>query len=294
MRQGDRYVLYTGSEERFTEKHRVRLHDNGIKEVFILSEERECFHDYVEENLGKILSDRAIPLPERSKVLYDASSSIVEDIFNEKLPVQVQSKQFERISGLVRDSLDFLSNDGAFKALAPFISHDYRTYTHCIHVFTYATAILQTYDVDKELLFRTGLGAMLHDLGKTRIPHAILSKPGPLTEEERVLMNAHSLHGVAMCTSMPLEQESINVILFHHEKMDGTGYPSGIPGEAIPMNVRVVTVCDIYDALTSDRPYAKARLPYDALRLMKNRMSGTFDTDVFKRLVTLLSGSNIL
>ena len=293
LRQQDGYVLYTSKGERFTQKHRKKLYDNGVAQVYIEAEERPEFERYVEENLGTILDDEDLPREERSKVLYTASAGILEETFEAKLPEAIKSRHFERVSNLVKQSIGFLSDDRSLKTLAPFISHDYRTYTHCLQVFIYTISILNTYKVSDETLFHCGMGAMLHDLGKTKIPVNIINKPGPLDDKEREVINTHPVQGVSLCAGMPLSQESLNCILFHHENMDGSGYPSGLKGEAIPLPVRVITACDVYDALTSDRPYARGRTPFEALKLMRNKMEKAFDLDVFKRLVTTLSGADI-
>ena len=178
--------------------------------------------------------------------------------------------------------------------MASFISHDYYTWSHCVHVFIFSQALLHTYNLDSSRLFYCGLGAILHDLGKLRIDRKIIDKPGALAPEERDEMNTHPLKGVALCSSLPLNQDAINCILFHHEKMDGGGYPTGMAGEDLPLPVRVIAVCDVYAALTTNRPYAKARKPFAALNIMKENMTGHFDEDVYARFVKVLAGADIV
>ncbi|MBG0776703.1 MAG: HD domain-containing protein [Desulfovibrionaceae bacterium] len=292
LRQNGRFVLYTGAEERFTERHRTTLHENGVSEVFVQANEREIFDGYVEDNLGAVLMDENVPLAERSKVLYGASLAVMRDAFEERLPEGLAARLYGRMTRLVSASVRFLALGEGFKAVAPFIAHDYKTYSHCVHVFLYVTSVLQGLGLEREALFGYGLGALMHDLGKARIPRTILNKPGRLTDEERAVVNTHPLQGVSMCTNVELRQETFNCILFHHEKVDGSGYPSGMSGRDLPFPVRVLTVCDVYDALTTDRPYAAAMRPFEALKLMREGIGG-LDAEAYRLLVAVLSGADI-
>ena len=114
-------------------------------------------------------------------------------------------------------------------------------------------------------LARAGL---LHDIGKLQIPDEILTKPGPLTPEEWVVMKRHPELGVAILTRMGKFEDEANVVMSHHERMDGSGYPEGLVGDAIPLGARILAVADTYDVVVSDRPYRKARTREQALQIM--------------------------
>ncbi len=292
--QGSDFVLYTRSGQIFTEIHRTKLYNNGVKEIYVQSDDRPNYEKYIEDNLGPILTNDALPMEDRSKVFYEASSNVVQTVFSSKLPGALSSSYFNRVSSIVESSIRFLASDNSLSALGPFISHDYKTYTHCIHVFIFLISILNTYELDEQEIFECGLGAILHDLGKTRIAKKILNKRGALTTKERRTIQSHPLHGVSLCSQLPLSQNTINCILFHHEKMDGSGYPAGLSGNDIPLPVRAIAIADIYDALTTARPYADAMPPYDALKLMRHNMREELDMDVFKRLVAVLGGANMI
>jgi len=288
------YVLYANGADGFTEEHQRRLFNNGVKEVHILGQERTDYVNYVEQNLGQVLNDDRFALRDRSEILYNVSITALEEAFEQKLPSALGPKQHQRIIGLVRTCIGFLGKNGSLENLAKLIHHDYNTYSHCMNVFLLSTATLQTHGLDEEKLQRWGAGSILHDLGKTRIPRNILRKPGKLDPEEREIIETHPVQGAALCARLSLSQEALNTILFHHEKMDGSGYPSGMNGPDIPFPVRVVTVADIYDALTTDRPYAKKRTPFEALTLMREEMGDQLDMEAFKRLVQVLSGARIV
>jgi HD-GYP domain-containing protein (c-di-GMP phosphodiesterase class II) len=182
-----------------------------------------------------------------------------------------------------------LSYQEAIKNISKLISHDYKTFSHCVHVFTYSMAIMNTYqgftEQDRQ---NTGIGAMLHDLGKSLIPQSVLNKPGRLNAQEWDMMQKHPIYGIRLCSNISLSDLSLKCILFHHERYDGNGYPSGMQAESIPLPARILNCCDVYDAITSDRPYAPAESPFQALKTMKQNMQGSFDLDVLRRLITLL------
>lgn len=292
--QGGDFVLYTSSGQTFTLRHRQVLHKNDVKEVYVQSSERQQYERYLERNLGRILLDENTPVEVRSKVFYEASTAVMHEVFDSKLPSNLRAKHFNRITDIVKNSIQFLASDDSLSAVAPFISHDYKTYTHCMHVFIFSVAMLQTYDLTDKEIFECSLGALLHDVGKTKIPKNIINKRGSLTQQEREIIKEHPIHGVSMCAHLPMNQNTINCILFHHEKLDGTGYPAGLKGDSIPMPVRVITMADIYDALTTARPYAEAMPPYEALTLIRHEMHAGVDMSVFKRFVSILSGADIL
>lgn len=292
--QGGDFVLYNASGQKFTLRQKQDLHESGIQEVYIRGSEKSLYEKYIERNLGSILLDESMPIEVRTKVFYEASALVVQDVFDRKLPSGLRARHFDRITNVVKSSIKFLAEEQSLAAVAPFISHDYKTYTHCMHVFIYSVAMFHTYDMTESEIFEFGLGALLHDVGKARIPTRILNKRGPLTQAEREIIKEHPVHGVSMCAHLPLTQNTINCILFHHETLDGSGYPAGLKGDNLPLAVRVITLADIYDALTTNRPYAEAMEPYEALSLIRNDMRESIDMSVFKRFVAILSGADIV
>ncbi|WP_029456792.1 HD-GYP domain-containing protein [Solidesulfovibrio alcoholivorans] len=294
IRQAGNFVLYAAENEQFTPRHRQKLHDAGVTEVYIRGEQRPDFNRYIEKHLPNILADNFIPVEERCKVLYNASEAVVREVFETRLPKGIGKKEYARIVALVEKSIKFLAMDESLKRIAALAAHDYSVHTHNVQVFVYTTALLQSMKADDYTQVQAGIGALLHDIGKTRIPNEILSKPGPLTPEERQVINTHPAKGMALCQEVPLSQTACHCILMHHERMDGGGYPGGLAGELIPPCVRALSVADVYDALTTKRPYADAMPPFQALRLMRDEMIDAFDPDVYKRLVMILSGANMV
>lgn len=294
IRQAGRYVLYAKENEHFTERHRKKLHESGVTEVYVQSEQRQDYQVYVERHLPQILADEVIPLDERTKVLRTAATAIVQDVFDNKLPTGMTKREYARILNFVEKATVFLARDEALKQIASLVSHDYTIYSHSVQVFVYVTAILQALKAPEGLIVEAGVGAMLHDLGKMAIDKVLLHKPGPLTQEERRQIETHPARGLAFCMDMPITPAVTACILFHHERLDGSGYPGGLSGESIPMHVRALAVADTYDAMTTRRSYAEVFTPFEALRIMRDDMSGSFDPDAFRTLVMVLSGAHII
>jgi putative nucleotidyltransferase with HDIG domain len=136
-------------------------------------------------------------------------------------------------------------------------------------------------------------GALLHDIGKLNIPDNILKKTGRLTEEEYAKIKDHPDMGVQLLSGIRLPWEVIPLIRYHHEKYNGTGYPTGLKGELIPIGARIICIADVFDALTSERPYRNAFEPSKALHVMQYEMSGSFDSLGLETLIGLFKSGNI-
>lgn len=174
-----------------------------------------------------------------------------------------------RVRSLVRlkrytDELD--SAESVILGLARTIeARDPYTEGHCDRLARYAMAIGRRLGLPDEDLAALGRGGYLHDIGKIAIPDFILAKPGPLTPEEFEVMKSHAVVGERLCgTFRPLARVR-PIIRHHHEKRDGSGYPDGLVGDAIPLLAQIVGVADVFDALTTDRPYKPAIPAAEAL-----------------------------
>lgn len=289
-KRGDSYCLYCRKDEPFTKEHKDILHERGVNQVYVDVPGQDWFKNYAQSELGRILQNPKIPLAERGSAFYSTSLAVVQKTFTSKMPDGLDPYMIEGIRQLVHDSLTFLSREETLRTLGQLMSHDFDTYAHSVNVFVLSSAILRGLGgFDTEKLVRIGVGAILHDIGKTELPESILNKPGPLTAEEFRQVRCHPLMGHQMCSGADLSQESHEVILYHHEKMDGSGYPRGLKANQIPFFVRAVTIVDIYDALTSKRPYAAPLAPFDALNLMRREFDGKIDPEMYERFVKLLS-----
>lgn len=173
---------------------------------------------------------------------------------------------------------ELLANENILYQTTDIRSHDDYTFAHSINVCVLSTMVGHALGYQQEQLRSLALGALLHDIGKTPIPLRILNKPGPLTPEEMALVKTHARVGFDILRTMPdFTFVPLQIALQHHERFDGNGYPQGLKGEEIYEYARIVAIADVYDALTSDRPYKRAYTPDVAHRIMTRESPGHFD-----------------
>ena len=164
-----------------------------------------------------------------------------------------------------------------------------RTASHCLNTSILSIAFgkhLGLADADLNML---GQGAMLHDIGKVRVPPAILDKPGPLTEEERQLVRRHPMDGEAVLRlTRQLPDQVLEIVRWHHERLDGKGYPDGLAGDSIPLAARIVGLVDTYESLTADAPYRPASPAADALRVLRTEGTEAYGKDLIQEFIRCL------
>src|SRR5256885_2070062 len=139
---------------------------------------------------------------------------------------------------------------------------------HSERLVEYAMQLGESLDLKEEDMETLRVACLLHDIGKVGIPDTILAKPGPLTEDERKIVEQHPVIGESICAPLKSLRHILPVIRHHHERMDGSGYPDGLHGDRIPLKARILQIADIYDALTTDRPYRDALSPLEALAVL--------------------------
>ncbi len=193
-----------------------------------------------------------------------------------RLQVNTLKAEREASAGL-REAYD-ATLEGWAKALE---LRDHETEGHCRRVTELTLKVAQKLGVSGDLL-NIYRGALLHDIGKMGIPDKILLKPAQLTEEERETMRRHVTYAYELLSPISFLQPSLDIPCSHHERWDGKGYPQGLSGEQIPLAARVFTVVDVWDALTSDRPYRKAIPVSEALAYVHEHAGTEFDPQVVK------------
>jgi len=164
---------------------------------------------------------------------------------------------------------------------------DEKTEGHTLRVTALFMSFASRFIQDENELKKLRIGSLLHDIGKIGIPDTILNKPGPLTPEERAVMQKHPLISKEILSRIPSLGDCIDIPLYHHEKYDGTGYPYGLKGEEIPLAARIFAVIDVYEALTSDRPYRKAWSKEKAIEYIRDNAGTHFDPEIALRFMEL-------
>jgi len=166
------------------------------------------------------------------------------------------------------------------------------TVGHCDRLSVYAEALGKRIGLASDLQIALRRGGIVHDLGKVAVPEHILRKPGKLTPEERKIMEEHPVVGERICAPLKSFRNVLPIIRHHHEKLNGTGYPDGLKGKAIPLTARILSAVDIYDALTTDRPYRRAFSREAALATIYEEVrKGWWDGDLIRELELVLNSS---
>jgi putative nucleotidyltransferase with HDIG domain len=177
-------------------------------------------------------------------------------------------------------------NPGALISLARLKTADAYTYMHSVAVCAMMVALAKQLGFDEAQTRSAGLAGLLHDLGKALMPMDVLNKPGKLTEAEFTIIKSHPVQGHKMLLGgSNVDPMALDVCLHHHEKTDGSGYPKGLKADEISLFAKMGAVCDVYDAITSNRPYKLGWDPAESLRKMAEWTSGHFDPTVFQAFV---------
>ncbi|MFA5182279.1 MAG: HD domain-containing phosphohydrolase [Syntrophales bacterium] len=318
-----KYVLWALEGNKVSTEQLDRLSESGMTDVFVDLEEHFKYEQYLENNLGKILENEKSPVDQKATIFSKVSTNVVKGAFETCLGMGTMgASAIQRTHKFVENALIFIKETKSLPALAKMIGHDYQTYEHATKVLWFTTVFLrnnldileliepdsQTLDAEKKLdvLRQCGVGALLHDIGKALIPQDILSKKGPLTEVEWEIMKRHPLNGLAMLLDTDLPVFVKKAILHHHEDYQGGGYPMNVDGKNINILARILRIADVFDAMTSRRPYKEPIPPLKAAQIMIGKpkkgeedgdeasddrdqgMKGCFDEELLRKFILFL------
>jgi HD-GYP domain-containing protein (c-di-GMP phosphodiesterase class II) len=280
-------VLYRAKHLPISAQILINLMDHGHPTLLVPASQEPEYRRYIEKHLPEILTDPAIEVGDKSDVLYTSAQNLVAEVMAEPR----SSELVKRSKSLVESASDFLRTErGAFRHLLSLVSSDYYTYTHSVNVFVYSMCLAQRLGfTDPALLREFGEGVLLHDVGKSLLDPAILRVRGGLSREQWEQMKAHPVYGYDILREHgTLSELALDVVRHHHEKLTGSGYPDQLTGSKINPLVRVSTIADIFDALTTRRTYKAALRSFDALDLMRHEMMGDLDEQFFRVFIELM------
>ena len=261
----------------------TKVRELGVHEIYIdtaqgldveeAPTQEEAAHK-VDEVLETIATDAAAPVRrvsvqrevERARNLHSEANRIVRDMMGDiRLGKQIQLEQIEPLVERIVDSI-FRQQD-AMLPLARLKDHDEYTFQHSVSVCTLMTSFARTLELPRDIIHEIAVGALLHDVGKAKVPDDILNKPAKLTDAEFVKMKSHVVQSKIILQGTPgISQIALDVAAQHHERFDGTGYPNKLKGDEISLYGQMGAIVDVYDAITSHRVYHKGMAPTEALR----------------------------
>lgn len=216
----------------------------------------------------------------QTKAKLAITSMFQEARMGNALPIGETASLVEEISQSIT------RNSGALLSLARLKTKDDYTYLHSVAVCALMIALGKQLNVEDDLLQSLGMAGLLHDIGKMAIPDDILNKPGRLTDQEFEIIKAHPVRGWEVLKSASdVDDIALDVCRHHHERIDGNGYPDQLANDDLSLYAKMGAVCDVYDAITSNRSYKDAWEPADAIRKMAEWKTGHFDETVFNAFV---------
>jgi hypothetical protein len=262
-----------------------RLERRGVELLYVRGEDQDACLDYVEQNLAAVLAGDALPPEQAAEWTYRLACRAMSRLLTEPDSPAL----FDKVDGTVGALVGLLHrHPWAVWHLADCAPLTYTTATHCVNVCAQLVSLARKgLEVsDPGVLRQIGIGGALHDLGKVMVPTQILAKPGALTRREFAQVKKHPVNGLKMARPF-LQRSAIaeSVIAQHHENAAGGGYPDGRSGESINTFARAARIVDVFDALTTHRPYAAAMDNYAALKTMVNEMRGHFDVNILRRFI---------
>jgi putative nucleotidyltransferase with HDIG domain len=282
------FILYSGNGYKWNRDELTQLLQFGHNDFFIRKSELSKAKMY--ESLIQLpIVDRLQAPTERIQTIEQVGAKFIQCLYEGELTEACVKKAETIADSLVQCVAE---DKSCIKYLSGLADHDYYTYFHSVRVASYAVAIAVQMGLnDAELLKSIALGGIFHDIGKKDVPVSVLNKAGPLTDLEWRMMRSHPTQGFSSIQETILSHVPREIILHHHEKRNGTGYPHGLDSGSLIYEVQIATLADIFDALTSSRCYQNKRSRFEALDFIKNKLiRDEVCPESFKALIHCLAG----
>ena len=287
--EGEGFRLFQRAGEPVYANVRVRLEQAGSDVVYLRGEDRDACYDYVEQHLAHLMEEGGLPPGQMAEWTYRLARRAMDFLPADPDSSERYARRRTLVDAITRAALRDPAGQWRTPECAP-LKHN--TGSHSVNVAVlltgFARGVLRV--SDRKVLREVALGGALHDLGKTRVPSAILEKPSELTRIEFAEVKKHPRYGLDIAKPY-LHKANIarHIIAQHHENACGNGYPDGRAGESIDLFARVARVVDVFDAMTSNRPYRGAVDTYSALNRMVAEMRPQFDVAILRKFIRYLS-----
>ncbi|MFP4485879.1 MAG: HD-GYP domain-containing protein [Campylobacterales bacterium] len=284
IRSKEEFVLFLTKGKMLKAEQIERLKKSAQNLIFISRYDETNYENYIHKLLDKYELESPKKLKERSEALYESSKKIVNELFTTKITKESINSAKSVAEGILHQ---VQKDRRAFFSLMEVSSHDYYTYTHSINVCMYSISIGHSLKLPPLEMRLLSQGSLFHDIGKSKIDASIINKNGKLSAEEFQKIKEHPILGVKILLENGIDDRvTLGIVKEHHEKLDGKGYPSHLRDDNIIYLAQIVTVADIFDALTTERSYKKAMSTFEALSLMKSIMKNELNMDILKAFVS--------
>ena len=288
VKRGKRFRIFRDAKETFAASEIQSLLDAGIEKIYLNRTDAGAIRQYLEVFLQNSENNEIVPMEAQVGLMRSAAVRMTEELFDNPSPENIR-KGMKVVSGFV----NLLVRDPkAFYYLIRLSSHDHYTFQHSVGVGLNSIALGKKLKFfTNEDLAELGIAGLLHDIGKTKVNPGIINKAGPLDKNEWEEMRQHSTWGWELVKdNKDVGQRAKLAILHHHEENAGGGYPHGLMDNQISVFAKIVTIGDIFNALTTDRTYSKAKTPFDSFKLMQQVMMHKLDKQLFTELVMIYGG----
>jgi len=286
LKVSDHCVLYGGSGYKWYRRELTDLLRHGIDQFLIRPE--DCGRAEMYRQLAQLpLLEKNLAPKERIVRIEQIGAEFTRCLYNGEITDACVAKA----NDLAESMVDCIAEDpSCIQELTGLADHDYYTYVHSIRVGAYTAAVaIEMGLTDHRRLQEIALGGIMHDIGKKEVPIEVINKVGALTDIEWDQMRSHPSEGAKLLDHSLLSMVPKEIILHHHEKLDGSGYPDGLQESGLLVEVQIATLADVFDALTSSRSYQQKRSRFEALDFMRHKMVGDkLAKEPFRALVACL------
>lgn len=238
--------------------------------------------------LREAIHDKTLAPEKKSRAVYEASRVLVERLLEDPKAENIQ----EAKKGIAEITDLILVDSKTARQMLTITKYDYYTYTHSVNVGFFSLMLAKELfkGSDAHDMHEMGAGFFLHDIGKVHVNPAVINKPGKVSHDEMIEIRSHPNHGYKLLEeTRQLSKECMYIVMQHHEREDGTGYPRRLKGNDIHTYGRICCIADVYDALTAERSYKKPLSTFDALKLMKGELLNHFQKEMFEKFVLLFT-----
>jgi HD-GYP domain-containing protein (c-di-GMP phosphodiesterase class II) len=281
----DRFVLYLSGSAPVNERLTAELSSRRVDHLYVRQTEASAYGRYLISRIEHLAEMEDCPVEEQAHTVMQGTHFLME-----RALTGLQTEAIRDLHDAIAATVDLAFRDPSLaRAMMLLTRHDAYTYNHSVNVTVFGTALALAMGRERDWVRRVAQGLSVHDIGKHRIPRSILNSPGRLSELQWEVMRRHPSYGVEILEERGLADDPIvrTIVATHHERTGGRGYPRRLAHDQIPPEARVCAICDVFDALTSDRPYRSASPVFEGLRIVIDEMREEFDRDLLGTFIML-------